>query len=81
MRRARSIPAVMLPHWSLPPTCNWQPKLLVQMNKVVRLQQHIAELGVADAAFAFQADLSQNPWPASRSPENAYRRRAESRDS
>jgi hypothetical protein len=38
-----------LPHWSLPPVCR------VQVQEVVGLQQHVAELGEADAVLPLQA--------------------------
>ena len=48
----RSTPAVRLPHWSLPPTCTRTAELVEEVQVVVRLKQHVAELGVADALFA-----------------------------
>ena len=63
-RRMRSMPAVMLPHWSEPPTCSSQPWSLVQHAVVVGLQQHVAELGEGDAGLALDAGFGPTPWPA-----------------
>ena len=46
------MPAVMLPHWSLPPICSSQLCSRHSTIKIKRLQQHVAELGVADAGLA-----------------------------
>ena len=47
-RRIRSTPAVMLPHWSLPPHLEKAAVAVEQGHVVVGLQQHVAELGVRD---------------------------------
>ncbi len=39
---------VMLPHWSLPPTWSRQPYVVEEMEVVVGLEQHVAELGERD---------------------------------
>ena len=51
-RRIRSMPATMLPHWSEPADLHASRRAFVQVQEVVRLQQHVAELGVADALLA-----------------------------
>ena len=53
--RMRSMPAVMLPHWSEPPTCSSTGHVLVQPCVVVGLQQHVAELRERDAVLARDA--------------------------
>ena len=50
--RVRSMPAVMLPHWSLPPICSSQLWSRHSTIEIERLEQHVAELGVADARLA-----------------------------
>ena len=51
---------VMLPHWSLPPICRSQPWSIVQAQEVVGLEEHVAELGVADALIrSFEAGLDR----------------------
>ena len=55
------MPAVMLPHWSLPPICSSQPCSVVQVHEVVGLQEHVAELGVAQAGVvALQPLLTES---------------------
>jgi hypothetical protein len=58
VRRTRSTPAVMFPHWSEPPACSVQPE-------VVGLQDLVAELRVADPGVAVEAGrdrlLGQHP--------------------
>ena len=56
--------------------------LVVQVHEVVRLQQHVAELGVAQARVGrARAGSSPSPWRASRSRESSCRRRAGTRGS
>ena len=48
-RRISSTPPVRLPHWSEPPNCRVHAVVAVEVEEVHRLQEHVAELGVADA--------------------------------
>ena len=48
------MPAVMLPHWSEPPTCSDAAVVGVEPPVVVGLQEHVAELGVGDARLALE---------------------------
>ena len=52
--RMRSMPAVMLPHWSLPPICTRASVAIEQLQEVVRLQQQVAELGERNPLFALE---------------------------
>ena len=63
--RIRSIPAVMLPHWSEPPICKLDAVLVVKMSEVVGLQEHVAELGERDPVLAVEARPARTPWPSS----------------
>ena len=45
----------MLPHWSLPPSLEGAAVEIVKLQKVERLKQHVAELGVGDAFLAIHA--------------------------
>ena len=55
--RTSSQPAVMLPHWSLPPICSVQRSRSCSTRIVVGLQQLVAELGETDAVVALEAAL------------------------
>ena len=46
------MPATMLPYWSEPDDLQRAAQAALQVQEVVRLQQHVAELGVADALLA-----------------------------
>ena len=78
-RRIRSVPAVRLPHWSLPPVCSVQPYSPEQLQVVHALQDLVAELGVADALVAVRAGRRPRPCRSSCSPGSACRRRAGTR--
>ena len=43
MRRPRSMPVTILPHWSEPPICRMQFVALVEFDEVVGLQHHVIE--------------------------------------
>ena len=64
-RRIRSMPAVMLPHWSDPATWSSQPSVSLRTQIVVGLQQHVGELGEGDAVLPLDAGpdrvLGQHP--------------------
>ena len=50
-RRISSTPAVRLPHWSEPAELQRDAVVAVEVEEVQRLEQHVAELRVADPRF------------------------------
>ena len=57
MRRPRSMPLTMLPHWSEPPICSTQPWRLLQLDEVVGLQDHVVEFEERQFLLAVEPQL------------------------
>ena len=59
MRRPRSMPLTMLPHWSEPPICRRQSIALVQHDEIIGLQDHVVEFDKAHLLVALEPELDR----------------------